>query len=924
MSVDLSQYQDAMQLLTREANCERLDMERRTEFARVWIYSAIYGAAVVLIITVPFYWRRSRRMELAAVSPETPGALDKAKKRNRRSLEDAKRQEIDFEAAKRNLLWTSATEDDRWKNPLTTDISEISMIGGSGTELYFRSLRNLGFVFAYKSALTLPTCFFCLLGNFSPDTGHFLLKTTISNLGRFVPTSLLDPTHRLISAGCQGALLEDITPFFAWLDFTAIFIFLVYAVWFRFFRIPSIDKRDNLEQVTVSDFAVVIDCLPGVIENHKEYAKLLEAHIVSRIKDARRCQKQPSSTDIRVHELTLVRNYEGRLISLMDRAHLAQNIQIQQAHGREKKVEKLSQKLRQLDGKLSKSVALDEDLPVFRAYAILNTSADVDSLLHDYRFAEFGLFRLCQFHSRRFEGWGIRVRRAPEPTTLIWENQDCPSCRRLLRKGVVMLIFIIVLIMSLVAIYLTTAYNAMMSQVNLTYIGHLTCDPVAPRGETTDEYRCEVGNVANWTQENATATGGAVLNCWCTAQGFTKLMNDGSLQEACRPWLVSLASSIGLNTAASTVTLGINVAVQSLLIYLSKLEKHNSVTALNSSLMQKVAWAQTINTGFLLLAVNIYGPQSLRDFAATIPGIGSLIFKGPFDDLTRGWYAVVGVTILTNMLLNAIVPPAVTLGQMLLTVLRRCCFSSGARHQAELIGLYTNPEFDIKGKYAQMLTTVFVTLTYSAGLPMLNGFAFLYFLLMYWADKFCLLWGSKRPPYYDTTMATEASEAMLYAVALHCVFAVWMLSQPCVFPTKPIGSAFGELAESISPAAVQSFSSRMIQETTWMFTALFAVLVAAWVLWWVLWLLDSTFGSVRDIIADIYFAEAEKSYAAEAVDEACGVEWDQAAVCIESKNPPASFRMERHPDMISFAHLLRGEAGEAEKGVRVPEKAGES
>ena len=44
---------------------------------------------------------------------------------------------------------------------------------------------------------------------------------------------------------------------------------------------------------------------------------------------------------------------------------------------------------------------------------------------------------------------------------------------------------------------------------------------------------------------------------------------------------------------------------------------------------------------------------------------------------------------------------------------------------------------------------------------MLNLFASIYMFCMYWADKFVLLWGSKRPPNYDTQMAKEPSLGLL-------------------------------------------------------------------------------------------------------------------------------------------------------------------
>ncbi|CAK8991298.1 unnamed protein product [Durusdinium trenchii] len=178
-----------------------------------------------------------------------------------------------------------------------------------------------------------------------------------------------------------------------------------------------------------------------------------------------------------------------------------------------------------------------------------------------------------------------------------------------------------------------------------------------------------------------------------------------------------------------------------------------------------VPWADLRNGGGLRVMLGFNQFQGLllstaaaaearderRDFVSLIPGLGNLLLRGPFEDLTRAWYVVVGATIMTNMLLNMAYRVADSF---------QCCGITGHL-------IYTNPDFDIKakhlgvGRYAQLLTTCFVTLTYSSGMPLLYLFAFGYMGLMYWADKISLLWYSKRPPQYDALLAQESSEAML-------------------------------------------------------------------------------------------------------------------------------------------------------------------
>jgi hypothetical protein len=58
---------------------------------------------------------------------------------------------------------------------------------------------------------------------------------------------------------------------------------------------------------------------------------------------------------------------------------------------------------------------------------------------------------------------------------------------------------------------------------------------------------------------------------------------------------------------------------------------------------------------------------------------------------------------------------------------RRCSFDSQKTSkvlQSEYEALYLGPEFILQIRYAQVLSTIFVTLTYSSGLPVLYALNF--------------------------------------------------------------------------------------------------------------------------------------------------------------------------------------------------------
>jgi hypothetical protein len=79
-------------------------------------------------------------------------------------------------------------------------------------------------------------------------------------------------------------------------------------------------------------------------------------------------------------------------------------------------------------------------------------------------------------------------------------------------------------------------------------------------------------------------------------------------------------------------------------------------------------------------------------------------------------------------------------------------------------------------RYNGMLTVMFVTLIYSAGLPILYLIAAAYFACMYWVDKYLMLRHYRKPPLYDATLALKTVGWFKYALFLHCLLAAAMFA----------------------------------------------------------------------------------------------------------------------------------------------------
>eukprot|EP00439_Symbiodinium_sp_Y106_P060560 s1197_g8.t5 len=595
----------AIETWAEEADCGDITLGGTGgNFARVWIISSATALGLISLILVPFVWCNKSSKKMI-------GTEDDSSMKPRSTVkDDIRRTEPDLASARRHLVSSSATVGGKWLNPFCTDIDTFSAIGGSGLEMYFTTLRTLGILFATMAALTFPTSAFCLLGTFAPDNGQFLARASIGNLGLLADSKVLDPLMRIVRAGCDGAELSDLTPIFAWLDLASMIILFVYLVRFRFIEIPRRALTDDLENVSVQDFSVVIDKLPPRIDHQPDYKRLLKNHLEERMRVVQAGKPGPEP---HVADITLVRDYGGRLESLKARGHMLQSIDVAKAYGKEKRIFKAEGRLAKLDKRLEAQLEPDSELPVLRAYVILNRTADKHGLMYDYRLANFALFRCCQSSSKRFFGAALRVREAPQPSDLLWENQDTPWWSRLLRQLCMFVTFIIILAISLALIYVTTVYGKREAGVQLSYIGNELCDPETNySGAPEDDYICIVSTAANWTKDFAATEGGNILNCWCESQGYAKLVEDTSLVSTCTPWFLKTARGIGIMTAASCVVVLINLVLQYVLIAMAYFERPLSLTALNKSMMTKIFLAQTLNTGFVLFIVNTYGPDGMR------------------------------------------------------------------------------------------------------------------------------------------------------------------------------------------------------------------------------------------------------------------------------------------------------------------------
>ena len=143
------------------------------------------------------------------------------------------------------------------------------------------------------------------------------------------------------------------------------------------------------------------------------------------------------------------------------------------------------------------------------------------------------------------------------------------------------------------------------------------------------------------------------------------------------------------------------------------------------------------NTALLLLLVN----GKIRIFANAHLNEENDLASTDYDEL---WYSSVGLAITNIMAYNIFIPHLAPFAKSLLNPSRRWYHGDGLT-QMQLNEFYLTDKFEMEQKCAQLMQTLAVTLTFSAGMPALYPIAFVTLLVMYWLDKYFLLRVDTKP-----------------------------------------------------------------------------------------------------------------------------------------------------------------------------------
>lgn len=87
-------------------------------------------------------------------------------------------------------------------------------------------------------------------------------------------------------------------------------------------------------------------------------------------------------------------------------------------------------------------------------------------------------------------------------------------------------------------------------------------------------------------------------------------------------------------------------------------------------------------------------------------------------------------------------------------------------------------------KYSNMVAVIYIVMFYGSGIPILYFIAAVYFLVTYWVEKILLLRYYRKPKIQDESLALNMILWFKYALILHLIGGLLMLSNTEILPIR--------------------------------------------------------------------------------------------------------------------------------------------
>jgi NADH:ubiquinone oxidoreductase subunit 6 (subunit J) len=392
----------------------------------------------------------------------------------------------------------------------------------------------------------------------------------------------------------------------------------------------------------------------------------------------------------------------------------------------------------------------------------------------------------------------LSVMEAPEPAKIKWENLGYDKVHRYFRRGLT-----VVLAMLLVVVSVGITYGAKALQQSSIVKGGTSLCPADFESMADD---VQISYVEEHSED---------LHCYCDQFSYQQ---QASI-SMCKKYLKSTVQAQILTYFSSVVVLFVSTLIDMAIRMFADYEKHHTQDSKEKSIFLRVFVLQYLNTSCVFL---INDNQKILSRVFGISGSSTTEFSSQ-------WYNSIGVTIILVQLGNILSSQAGTIYAFLKYHFKlRAAVQSKipALTQAELNKAIIGPDFVLSTRYAQTLSTLFVCLTFSSGIPLLYFVAAANFCASFWIDKFVFVRLCKEPKPYSAKMGQQATMLIPIGVVFHLAMSVWMLSNKEIFSSDVDAqiSQIQEQGKSNSKLGNELLTKITFKQTVPLFALLCAIL----------------------------------------------------------------------------------------------------
>lgn len=123
--------------------------------------------------------------------------------------------------------------------------------------------------------------------------------------------------------------------------------------------------------------------------------------------------------------------------------------------------------------------------------------------------------------------------------------------------------------------------------------------------------------------------------------------------------------------------------------------------------------------------------------------------------------------------------------------------------QEDIEALYTGPEVDGSTLYSNFLHQLYVTFTYSGGLPVLYFIAFLNYITLYWSYKFLFIKYYQKTIQFNEGVPMRMTQYIKIGIGLHFIVTFFMLTNKDIMEPEN-GFGMSDMSASVSESSSNS------------------------------------------------------------------------------------------------------------------------